>query len=169
MQERSNLGQFSPPLRPEGRLTEEYLKYLLRYDPETGLWFWVNHYHPKYIGRQAGTTNKHYVYMVIDKKRYLAHRLAFLYMTGKIPKLEIDHKDGVKNNNSWSNLREATPKQNMANRLATKRSKTGVKGVSYNKGNYQVNISLGCYKTLEEAKLVYDEAAKKLHGEFYRS
>ena len=122
------------------------------------------------IGKDAGTKSKGYVYIVINKKKYLAHRLAFFYMTGSFPEKEVDHKDGNKDNNAWNNLREATPRQNMANRLASKRSKTGVKGVSFNQsGGYQVHISLGCYKTLEEAKAVYDEAAKKLHGEFHRS
>ena len=171
MQGRSEAGTFSTPYSEGWSLTQEYLKSILEYNPETGLFTWLVNYHSRMIGKEAGTGSKGYKYIVINKKKYLAHRLAFLYMLGYIPDKEIDHKDGIKDNNAWLNLREATPRQNMANRVATKRSKTGVKGVSFHEksGVYQVHISLGCYDTLEEAKKVYDETAKKLHGDFFRS
>lgn len=168
--ERSKSGKFSPLEKQEGKITQDYLKTIVSYDPATGIFTWLINYHDRMKGKPAGTNNKGYKYLKINSQTYLAHRLAFLYMTGKLPELSVDHKDGIKNNNAWDNLREATAKQNMHNRSATKRSKLGVKGVSFHKsrGVYQVQMSLGCYKTLEEAKAVYDEAARKLHGEFFR-
>ena len=155
MLERSEFGQFSPSIERSKELTQEYLKEILYYDPETGLWFWFKEV--RNSGRLAGSKDHGYVSILINsKKRYLAHRLAFLYMLGRWPEKEVDHKDNVKNNNAWDNLRECTSRQNMANRPASKRNKLGVKGVSYHKNNkyYQVHISLGCYKTLEEASIL---------------
>ncbi len=87
----------------------------------------------------------------------------------------IDHKDRDGLNNSRSNLRSATPSQNSCNRALRKDSRTGRKGVSFDKGRgkwfakIQFNGRqhfLGRFATLEAASDAYDAAALKLHGEF---
>lgn len=91
--------------------------------------------------------------------------------------LLVDHKDGNGLNNQKSNLREATPSQNLQNRrpYSTTLRKTKFKGIIQRglSGQWQShiklngkNISLGTYATEIEAAFVYNEAAKKHFGVF---
>lgn len=103
--------------------------------------------------------------LTIDGKSYLAHRLAWLYMTGKHPQWELDHIDRNGRNNAWSNLRLATRKEQMWN--LNPRSKSGYTGV-YAHGkrwraeitNNYVKIRIGSFPTKEEAIVAYEKAAK---------
>lgn len=171
-------------------LTQERLKELLSYDPLTGVFVWHEReiragsertdksWNSKYAGKQAGQVygpdGLERVRISVDKVRYLAHRLAWLWMTGSWPNKEIDHKDMDPLNNKWSNLREATHSQNAMNRRG--RSKYA-KGVTIHRpsGLFQVRIhsnkvckSLGYFKTIEAASAAYTTAAQKIHGEFAR-
>lgn len=151
-------------------LTQTRLKELLTYDPETGYFTRNINIQGFYAGERAGgITSKGYIAIGVDRKIYLAHRLAFLYMTGEWPKELVDHKDEVKTNNKWENLREATNQENKRNVGARKNSKTGVKGVSKCKSGYLVMFCVGTYKTLEEAKEAYAKMATLYHGEFVHS
>ena len=99
-------------------LSPEQLRSILAYDAETGLFTWLtergNFVRP---GRIAGTiTPDGYLRIVINKKSYAAHRLAWAHVTGDWPNLIIDHIDRDKLNNRFSNLRLVTPKGNAANR-----------------------------------------------------
>jgi hypothetical protein len=95
-------------------LNQQILKRFLHYDLETGIFTWIYHYKNTYlIGTEAGTPNtKGYIQIKLIGKKYLAQRLAFLYVNGEWPKNEVDHENEVKNDNSWNNLREATSQQN---------------------------------------------------------
>jgi HNH endonuclease len=95
-------------------LDQNILKRFLKYDPLSGIFIWKYRLAGKnLIGTEAGTLNSRgYLQIKILNRRYLSHRLAFLYMTGKWPKLEVDHKNNIKTDNSWDNLREATCHQN---------------------------------------------------------
>lgn len=97
----------------------------LTYDPNTG--FFYNN------GEKAGGLTKNgYVKIKIDGKQFLAHRLAFMFMNEDIPK-EVDHINGVKDDNRWSNLRAVTRKENSKNRKRPKNNKSGVIGVRWDK------------------------------------
>jgi len=153
-------------------LTLEFLKSILHYDPETGIWtYLVDRGRNGKKGSVAGSlTHDGYWRILVNKKQYLSHRLAFFYITGEWPKELVDHKDTDKLNNKWENLREATSSENNRNKKVTSRNSTGLKGVGKAKdGKFRVYLCLGTFDTKEEAKRVYDEAAKKLHGEFYVS
>ena len=90
--------------------------------------------------------------------------------------VEIDHIDGNRLNNQKSNLRFANSSQNKCNRGARKDSKSGIKGVSWhsqrNKWTVRIKIpygkylSLGLYDDKDVAAKVYNQAARKYHGEF---
>jgi hypothetical protein len=153
----------------------EELKTAVSYDPETGQFRWL--ISPKYdipAGYDAG--GKHYDgYHRIRYKSvyYQCQRLAYAFMTGDWPPGEMDHINGVRDDNRWANLR-AVPKQlNALNRKTYVTNTSGVKGVSWHPklGKWRVRIqkfgerkALGCFDTLEEAKVAYDSAAEAIFG-----
>jgi len=155
-------------------LTAERLREILHYDPTTGIFIWLEKTCLKVVvGKEAGVHKRGYLYIGLFGKRYLGHRLAWLYMEGEWPSLNIDHKDGDPSNNRWKNLRAANQSQNIANsRLRT--GKALLKGVRKTpSGTFQARIicdgrerHLGSYKTEEKAHLAYVHAARILHGEF---
>jgi hypothetical protein len=84
----------------------------------------------------------------------------------------IDHKDLDGYNNRWENLRIATHQENQWNKPPPRRGSSLPKGVYYHKNRpkpYKVQISLGSFETLEQAKAAWNTAASKLHGNFYLS
>lgn len=156
-------------------LTQEYLKSILQYNSDTGLWYWLaNKYQPKLVGTQAGTiTDKGYINITIKTKKYKAHRLAFLYMTGEWPEIDVDHENTIKHDNRWINLRQAEVAQNNYNYGVKITNQLETKGVYLYRGRFRaqiqidkVKIFLGSFGTLDEAKKAHDDAAIKFQGEF---
>jgi hypothetical protein len=160
-------------------VTREELLSNLSYDPETGHFTWLSTAAPSVRGKRAGNKNyRGYVRIWTCGELHLAHRLAFVAMIGKWPKETVDHINGEKDDNRWSNLREATYSQNSANRKAMVRNKAGIKGVSWCERDsaWRAYIcargerrALGSFQTKEEAAEAYARAAKQLHGEFART
>lgn len=154
-------------------LTQERLKELLSYDPDTGLFTWLVNRSPAKKGYFAGHLKKDgYIYIGIDKKQYLAHRLVFLYTYGEFPSKQVDHINRIKNDNRLFNLRLVTNQENQHNSSLSKLNKTGVTGVVLHKasGKYQADIKvknrtvyLGLYETLEEAKKARENAKRIYH------
>lgn len=158
-------------------ITQEYLKSILNYDPETGLFTWLVQKGKRVkIGQKAGIISEGYIKIKIDGKKYFAHRLAWLYMTGEWPKDEIDHKNTIRGDNRWENLREATSQQNSFNISIRVNNKSGFKGVyKYKHYGYRAAINfngkitmLGLFATAKEAHEAYVKAAKEIFGEFFR-
>lgn len=149
-------------------LTQERLKQVLYYAPETGKFtrLWRK--------GKVGTRDRHgYVQIGVDGQLYAAHRLAFLYATGAFPPHETDHINGVRDDNRWANLRQATKTQNMQN---MKQLGPLPKGVAKNRRGFvsriKVNrksIYLGNFKTAEEAHAAYRAAAEKHFGGYAKS
>ena len=163
-------------------LTQEYLKECLHYDPETGIFRWKKEPRPNrpLIGQITGVTDEYgYVRIQIGSKRYRAHRLAFLYMTGAWPTNQVDHRDLNRSNNRWGNLRDATQGQNSSNHPTHKNNKVGLKGVGKKTDGrskpYAAHISinnkkyhLGYFATPEDAHAAYVAAAETNFSEFAR-
>ena len=164
-------------------LTQERLKQLLNYVPITGIFTWrVRNGTRGAVGKIAGSVIHAKKYKAlrikIDGKPYLSHRLAWLFMTGEWPLTDLDHKNMNTLDNRFKNLREATKKQNGANRSVLSNNVSGYKGVSFYKrtkkwvayiGNNNKKIHLGYFNTPEEAHAAYVTAANKYFGEFARN
>lgn len=159
-------------------LTAERAREALDYDPATGSFKWrVKMGARGCAGKQAGHINAEgYLHIQIDGQKYLGHRLAFLIVNGTWPR-SVDHIDLNKANNSWSNLREASQSENMANQTVRSTNLLGVKGVSRRpNGKYSAQIHcrgvkryLGVFNTIDEASAAYRAAAVALNGEFART
>ena len=151
---------------------------LLHYDPETGLFTWRISRGRCAAGDTAGTIKDNgYVQIKIDGTFYLAHRLAFVWMTGEWPKRLTDHRFGNRADNRWSVLRTASNADNARNCIRMTNA-TGVRGVyiEARTGKFYAQIrigngkrlSLGTFFTLEEAKRKRERAAAEYHREFAR-
>lgn len=165
-------------------LTQSRLKELLHYSKKTGLFTWrVPSKNGTKVGATAGCLRKgrkgksdYIVIRIPQAKLYLAHRLAWLYVTGAWPEDQLDHKSGVGSDNRWRNLRPATNPQNNQNKPCYANSKTQVKGVSLDPRRGTWNVDCQAYgkrtrksgfTTLEEASKAYQVFAKQHHGEFH--
>lgn len=152
-------------------LTAEQVRSLFDYDPLDGRLLRKVAAGGAKAGDEAGTLINGYISVQASGSIYRAHRLIWLYMTGKWPDQQIDHIDGVRNNNKWANLRCADHILNAQNRhKAGVRSSTGLLGVVPNHKRWSAQIRvdghrkyLGTYDTPEQAHAVYCEAKRKLH------
>lgn len=166
--------------QPMSRAQQKLLKAaearnLLDYDPETGALRWKRHMSTRArAGDEAGVIQQgKYRRVGICGRYYMAHRLAWLIVTGEWPIHEIDHRNGAKADNRWSNLRAATTTENKRNTLH--RNQSGLVGAAYHsgKGMYRASIRvegerkfLGWFDTAEAAHSAYVQASKAMHGEF---
>lgn len=113
-------------------LTYERACELLIYDPETGALYWRVARPGALKGVLVGTrTSEGYTQVEVDYRLYKAHRVIWLLMTGKWPAHHIDHINGMRADNRWKNLREATPLENSRNRRPHKDSGSGRVGVYF--------------------------------------
>jgi HNH endonuclease len=156
-------------------ITQDFLKKHFFYDPLTGHIMRLRNGKPYgckmkagYILGQIGGRNGPFVY---------AHRLAWRYMTGHWPKILIDHKNGIKDDNRWDNLREANHSQNHLN-SKNRKSASGHRGVYWHSknGKWQVRVTIdgkmrscGYYVELCDAIEKHQSVYKALCGEWFRA
>jgi len=140
-------------------LTQDYLKSILDYDPESGIFTWIPRdidsfatalayagWSARFSGARAGTIGTcGYLSISIGEKSYRAHRLAFLWMEGAFPDLVTDHINGIESDNRWANLRDVTRQENMRNQKRRKNNKSGITGVYFDKasGKWRADITVG--------------------------
>ena len=171
-------------------ITQDRLKELLDYNPSTGVFRWKENTGSR--GKKGAVTGcvrwdkhsfpeepndcKKYMIIGVDGKTHRAHRLAFLYVHGYMPK-EVDHKDNHGLHNWIDNLREATHAQNNWNKKLKINNKSRYKGVCLDKrrGTWRAEIQANKvrysgtgFDTPELAYSWYCQKAKELHGEFAR-
>ena len=155
-------------------LTAQRVRELLHYDPETGVFTGLKKKtgRPGKSGMFGSIDPGGYHRVSIDCKKYWAHRVAFLYMTGEWPKNDVDHIDGNPANNRWANLRDVSTATNVQNvKRASKNNKSGFLGVEATKdGTFyarimsnRVRVNLGHYSTPEAAHEAYLNAKRRLH------
>ena len=117
---------------PEQILTQERLKEVLHYNPDTGVFHRIQSRGGAASGRITNKPNKAsgYILIRIDNIKYQSQRIAWLYMVGEWPD-EIDHKNHIKHENWWGNLREVTHGDNMKNTSKRKDNTSGITGVHW--------------------------------------
>lgn len=118
-------------------------------------------------------TEAGYFRLWIDGRLYMRHRLAWLYVYGEFPAGQIDHINGIRDDNRIANLRDATPAINAQNTRGPRRdSSTGLRGVVWSKRErkYLAHIYvnkrsryLGRFETAESAYAAYLTAKRELH------
>lgn len=160
-----------PPVFPAAHLRE-----ILHYDPDTGVFRWmVDIARRSRAGDEAGGLNAQgYRKIKIYGRVYACHRLAWAWMTGEWPEVLVDHRDGVKSNCRWLNLRLATEQVNAENRRAAHAgSVSGLLGVSFHRRakKWRAGIEsggkfyhLGHHDTPELAHAAYVAAKRRLHA-----
>lgn len=148
---------------------------LLRYNRRTGVFTWrvTRNQHAR-AGDVAGyIRTDEYRGIMIDGRSHYAHRLVWLYVYGAWPPFEIDHRNGLKDDNRLVNLIESTRSFNCQNeRRPRKNGTSGFLGVSWDKNRSRwsaqihadgVKRKLGRFGSVEEAHAAYVQAKRKLH------
>lgn len=161
------------PSPKEALLTAEMLRERLNYEPDAGVFTWRHVHGARFkSGEQAGRIGANGRRDIgLNGLRYSAHRLAWLYVTGEWPSLYVDHINGDRLDNRFSNLRVVDIATNIQNqRKANKDSAVGLLGVTKVKGRFiaqiganKKQIHIGCFSTPEEAHAAYLDAKRRLH------
>lgn len=162
-------------------MNQNLLKTVLHYEPLTGVFTWK--YRPRELfksdrsfkqwnsgnaGKAAGWLEKRedgyeVICISIFGRRCLAHRLAWLYMTGDQPPKSIDHKNRISTDNRWDNLRDGKGINDKNKSLASTNT-SGEVGATYDRKRKKwkasgsvrlrgksIKVHLGMYESLEEA------------------
>ena len=159
----------------DASLTAARLREVVHYDPETGKFTRKVRLAQRHqVGDDAcHPMSNGYLRIAIDSERYLAHRLAWLYVHGEWPKHDIDHINGDRTDNRIANLRVGTHAQNMQNRRRPQAgSRSGLIGASWDthagkwRAGVQLNgerIHIGMFDSAEEAHRAYLLEKRRLH------
>lgn len=172
-------------------LTQEIVRELLDYDPETGVLRWkerglhwfstdgkktqthlMNQWNSRLAGKEAftSTSNNGYKVGAVKDRKFLAHRIIWLWVYGWVPE-EVDHKNGDKTDNRIVNLREVTRAINQRNKRKLSNNTSGYCGVTQDKRDGKwtatfvvdgLKYSCGYWETPEQA----NEALMKKRAEF---
>ncbi|HGF7373652.1 TPA: HNH endonuclease [Vibrio cholerae] len=160
---------FTREFTEEEPITATELKELFSYDEISGDFTVIKKYNTLYkVGDTPLSVNKDgYLQLRINKKMYVQHRLAWLYMTGFFPDGDIDHINHDRLDNRFCNLRVVTKDENNRNMSMRHSNTSGVTGVSLHRatGSWCAEIKhkgkkvyLGLYKDINDAKLAREEA-----------
>lgn len=125
-------------------VTAQRLREVLTYDPVVGRLTWLPRpgcARSDRSGLRAGTVRKDgYRGVSVDRVNLLEHLAIWCLVTGRWPRHEIDHRNRIRDDNRWCNLREATPKQNKENSTLRRDNKLGVKGVAKDRNQFVAYI-----------------------------
>jgi len=157
------------------QLTQNSLKEVINYDEESGKLTWLKKLSiANKVGDECGClctglNGKSYRRVNVFGKSYFSHHLAWLYMTGGMPKNQIDHINGDGTDNRFINLRDVSPKENSKNKRRYSTNKTGISGVSWSssKKKYRVEISTdGKTYSKDNIDNLFDAACLRKNYEF---
>jgi hypothetical protein len=155
-------------------LTQKRLKKLLRYDAKTGAFYRVEILSNRcVIGERAGCRLPSGYRMVsVDGVSHREHRLVWLWHTGHFPKNFTDHRNGIRDDNRFENLREATKGENCQNAAKQQNNTSGYTGVVWEarRKRWLARVKFkgkthhfGTYRTPEAANSAYLKGKRLLH------
>lgn len=155
----------------KSNLTAERLRERLDYNQETGAFIWkVKPSQAISSGSVAGSARSGYIGIQIDGRIYLAHRLVFLFIYGAFPLGEVDHINGIRDDNRLANLRDVTKSVNMQNKKVGKHGRKIGTWYDAKNGKWTAQIKIGAtqhhlgrFATEEAANSAYILAKAKLH------
>lgn len=162
--------------KPVPGITQIFLKQLFIYDPYTVIIIRnIDRNGGFKKGDIAGTiSDQGYRKINIFGKPRRATALIWLYMTGEWPSGQVDHINGIRNDDRWVNLRLATHSQNNANKNINKPWGSGYLGVGKFRNKWRAytkkdgkNYHIGLYNTREEALEAYKLKKQELFGDFF--
>ena len=158
--------------------TFEEVSERLSYNPETGVLLWKIRPTTRIkAGTRAGSAKSGggYRRVLIFGRPYKEHRVAWLLQTGSWPVNHIDHRNGVRSDNRFSNLREATNAENCRNGGIRSSNRSGVPGVGWHirSARWRARITvdghavfIGAFETFDAAVAARKAAERTYFGEF---
>lgn len=155
-------------------VTAERVRELMNYDPITGSLTWRVSFPSAPAGRIVGHRNQGYLRCKIDGRKYVVHRIVWLYVYGCFPSKMVDHINGIRDDNRITNLRSVDAAQNQWNRGVAKNNTSGIHGVIYRPRPpwcaritvHGKRIIIGWFNTREEAMVAFEKARAEFFGEF---
>jgi hypothetical protein len=178
-------------------ISANLVRQLLHYTPDDGKLVWLPRspelfderkksaefcsraFNAQFAGREAFTSTGVHGYRIgsIFNHDYLAHRIIWLLVHGEMPREQIDHINGKRDDNRLANLREATAAENSRNRNPRLGFSSRFTGVSWNKDSLKweayicpggKKVKLGYFASEIDAARAYDSAAIAEFGNFAR-
>lgn len=153
-------------------ITSERLHELFIYDRDTGIFtrrISVGRHDRHRSGTVVGSIDANgYMVTTVDGRRVYLHRMAILYVTGKLPSHDVDHIDHIRSNNAFSNLRCVPRKINCQNRIQSRKDRKygTLLGVKKHRNRWQARINdlyIGSFKTEIEAHNAYVQKKRSIH------
>ena len=165
----------------EAKIIPDDVLRLVKYNPD-GVLTWLPRqdgslFPSTLVGLPAGAIqSKGYVKFRSGGRGYFCHRVVWHMFHGPTV-LQVDHINGVRHDNRIENLRLADYYQNSRNTKPRADGVSRFKGVSpAPKGKWQARIrvdgrktQIGTFACEIEAAMAYDEAARRVHGQFCRT
>ena len=151
----------------------------LTYDKESGKFFWKaipGNFRKAKVGDQAGCLHHSgYRFVKVLGVTYSEHRLAWFHHYGVVPQTDLDHKNGLRDDNRIGNLRPCNDSLNAGNKKSQNLT-SSFKGVSWRKREqkWTAQIADPKQRTLYwgdsevDAAKAYNKAAKDYFGEYAR-
>jgi hypothetical protein len=155
-------------------ITQQEIKEILFYDPETGNFQWIERKKGRRLYSVGTITNHGYLHIAIGGQRYLGHILAWIYVYGAAPTMGLDHINRNKLDNRITNLRLATSAENMANQNVRNDNTSGQSGVTWDKQKNKWKVQIGPAKSrvqkhfanYNDAVVFAKQAAQTIFGAF---
>ena len=155
------------------------IKNIFNYDEQTGILPWKERKQGRTFGPIGFKDKDGYLIFRTNRRKYrfCVHRIIWAYVNGEWPKDQIDHINGIKDDNRLCNLREANTAENMRNVGKQSPNTSGLKGVSWHRAGRkwrsdikvnQKQMWLGHFDCPAAASFAYQIAADKYHGKFAR-